>query len=265
MAGWIANASGPYQSGGAGVSAFYGGNKVTAPAVRLTPGAWGSSSVGSSAGGTAGSGDARKYHDLQVAAVNQYQSFLDKATGDVDKLSAEWGNKLNPDTMAAAYGQDAVSAHDNATAGAQRTLARFGINPASGAWQGMENSRALARAALDAGARNRGRWDAMRDGFRMLADLQNMRLGVGRGYGDIASMWGDFAAPAAESAALGGGGGFSFTLGGGGSSRRTRAPSSTFQQWGSMMQPLQAAPSAPQQISFPKQSYGPGAGTELKW
>jgi hypothetical protein len=151
--------------------------------------------------------DAWKYHQSQVGAINDFTAGVKDLLGQSKALTAEFGKTLNPDTMAAAYGQDAISAHDNATAGASRQLARFGINPASGAWQGMSNSRALARAAIDAGARNRGRLDALTQGAKLKMDLLGGQSYALRGLGDVASMWGDMASSAAAISQLNGAGG----------------------------------------------------------
>lgn len=162
-----------------------------------------------------------EYHQKQLDAMGSFESAISGMSGLISEAKLE-RDKVSPERLAAMFGRDAVSAHDSATDAGRRNMARYGMNPASGAWAGMENSRALARAAIDAGARNRGRVQGLEMGFNMLNTISGMQSNMARGYGDLASMWGDFAAGKANADNLGGAnGGFIGSVHlGGGSTRR---------------------------------------------
>ena len=88
--------------------------------------------------------------------------------------------------------QDVNGAYSRGRESGMRNLSRMGINPTSGRFAGAEKDYALARAAAEAGARNRARITSRNQSFAnygqiagMGANIANAGMNAVRGAGDM--------------------------------------------------------------------------------
>lgn len=182
------------------------------------------------------------YHKSQLTAVGEYESRLKQQDNDLTGMRELYSQYMSPDDMAGVYGIDATTSFDVSTDEARRNLSRYGLDPSSGAFGAMENNRAMGRAAIEAGAKTKGRWDSVKNGMALQSELQRLSSNIGSGYMNLASAWGDFAADSNYQSNLenglfnqggsGGGSRSSYSIGGA-SSRNTAKKSASRQRMAS--------------------------------